>query len=81
MPYWRHQLNKTIKSSDISKKVWKRIYELRIDRNLSQGQVCKKIWVSPSVFSNLETGKYNPTLDMLMKIAQEFDIEIKDLFE
>src|SRR3990167_5596757 len=51
----------------------------RIGRGLTQGQLAKKVGTKQSVISRFESGKANPTVAFLKKLAQALDshLEIK----
>lgn len=57
-----------------------RIGELRKQKGLTQEKLAEKMGVSPKYLSSIERGKENPTLDMIIKLAQSMDVEIADLF-
>ncbi len=48
--------------------------ELRKDRHLSQREMAAILHVSPGTISNYETGKYAPSYDTLIKLADFFDV-------
>lgn len=54
-------------------KFWRNI------RGLKQSFIAKKIGVKQSYISQLETGKFAPSLDYLHKIANLLDVEIEDI--
>lgn len=61
--------------------IGKRIQELRKVLRLSQEQVAEKADISPNYLSRIECGKENPTLDMLMKLANALNIEMWEMFD
>lgn len=61
--------------------IGKRIQELRKVHRLSQEQVAEKADISPNYLSRIECGKENPTLDMLMKLANALNIEMWEMFD
>lgn len=58
-----------------------RIKELRQNKKLSQEGLSDKVGVDPKYVSRIEVGKATPSLSVLVKIARELTVEIKDLFE
>jgi transcriptional regulator with XRE-family HTH domain len=60
--------------------IGKRIQELRKRQGLSQEQVAAKAEISSNYLSRIECGKENPTLDMLIKLADALKIEILEMF-
>ncbi len=58
-----------------------RVEELRRERGLNQGEFARAIRVSRQTVSAIETGKYNPALDLAFAIAKFFGKSIEDVFE
>jgi len=52
----------------------------RIQRGLSQSQLAKKAGTQQSAISRLESGRYNPSLTFLTKIAHALDSTINVSF-
>lgn len=52
------------------------IRELREERNYTQEELGKKIGCTKATLSKIETGKKPPTLDMLVKLAEELGVKI-----
>ena len=63
------------------KKFGKRLAELRNKHNLTQDKLAEKLGYSINHISKLELAKTNPSFDLLVKIADTMNIEIKDLFD
>lgn len=61
--------------------VGRRIQELRKKHGLSQENVAEKANISPNYLSRIECGKENPTLDMLIKLANALGIEMWEMFD
>lgn len=59
----------------------KRIKELRKQRNLTQEELSEKLGVFQKQIGNIETGTTFTTMANLAKLAEVFDVDIKDLFE
>ena len=53
-----------------------RIKEIREGYNLSQAQLAIKLSVSPSTVAHWELGDRNPTIEMLNKIVDKFDVTL-----
>jgi putative transcriptional regulator len=53
---------------------------LRATRNITQEQLAKELGVTRQTIHAIETGKYNPSLDLAFKIAIHFDTRIEDVF-
>lgn len=56
------------------------VEELRRERGLSQEEFARAIKVSRQTVSSIETGKYNPSLELAFIIAAFFGRSIEDIF-
>lgn len=59
--------------------VGKQIRKLRSARNMTQDELAERLFVSRQTVSNYETGKSNPDIDMLVRIAQVFETDVNCL--
>ncbi len=57
-----------------------RVEELRKARKLSQDEFAKAIRVSRQTVSSIETGKYNPSLELAFAISDFFGMSIEEIF-
>lgn len=57
-----------------------RIKELRAEKQLTQEQLSKNVGVSRQSIVAIESGKYNPSLELAFKIAQQFNCTIEEVF-
>lgn len=57
-----------------------RVEELRKKLGLNQEEFAKAIQVSRQTISSIETGKYNPSLELAFTIADFFDKKIEEVF-
>ena len=53
----------------------------RAQFNLSQEDLASKVGVRRETISNLEKGKYNPSLILAMQIARVFQVKVDDVFK
>lgn len=53
---------------------------LRAERNLSQADLASKLDVSRQTVNSIETGRYDPSIDLAFKIAAVFGRKIEDIF-
>jgi transcriptional regulator with XRE-family HTH domain len=58
-----------------------RVKALRQERGLLQKQVAEKAGLTASMVSQIESGRLNPTLTTLRKVADAFGISIPELLE
>jgi len=57
-----------------------RIKELRKTLEMTQEELSQKVGVSRQSIIAIETGKYNPSLELAYKIAKTFECKIEDVF-
>ncbi len=49
--------------------------------DITQGELADRVGVSRQTINSIETGRYDPSLELAFKLADEFDCQIEDLFE
>jgi putative transcriptional regulator len=54
---------------------------LRAIRNWSQADLAERLDVSRQTVNALETGKYDPSLQLAFKIAHLFEMSVEEIFE
>lgn len=54
----------------------KRLQDLREDHDLSQKELAKILGVDPARVSEWERGVYEPRLEILMKLADYYDVTL-----
>jgi transcriptional regulator with XRE-family HTH domain len=64
----------------IAKTIGKRISSRRRLAGISQARLAETIGVAPETISRIETGALIPSLERLVSVAAELDIELDDLF-
>lgn len=64
---------------DIVKKFGKRVKEIRLNKNLSQGGLAKRLGVGPSYISQIERGVGNMSLKRIEKLAKALGVSVKEL--
>ena len=57
-----------------------RIEEIRKAEGIRQEDFAKALGVSRQTISSLETGRYNPSIQLAYKIARYFHLSIEDVF-
>jgi len=53
-----------------------RLREIREERNLNQTQVAEKMGVQQNTVSKIESGSFNPSVDMVIKYCQAINKKI-----
>ncbi len=56
------------------------IRKLRKERNLRQEDLANKVGVSRQTIIAVENNKYDPTLELAMKLAEILDKKVEDIF-
>lgn len=62
-------------------KINQKIKQFRERLGLTQQQVANLVYVSESTIGNYETGKRNPSIELLQQIAHVLKVDISDFFE
>ena len=57
-----------------------RIEEIRKAKGVRQEDFARALGVSRQTISSLETGRYNPSIQLAYKIARYFDLTIEEVF-
>ena len=57
-----------------------RVEEIRRARGIRQEDFAKAMGVSRQTISSLETGRYNPSINLAYKIAKYFGMIIEEVF-
>ena len=57
-----------------------KVEQLRKERGLNKDDLAKAIRVSRQTISSIETGKYNPSLELAFVISEFFDKPIEEIF-
>ena len=57
-----------------------RIEEIRKAKNIRQEDFARALGVSRQTISSLETGRYNPSIQLAYKIARYFHLTIEEVF-
>jgi putative transcriptional regulator len=58
-----------------------RLRVLRAEWNWSQAELGMRVGVSRQAINAIETGKYDPSLPLAMKMARLFDRKVEEIFE
>lgn len=65
------------KQKKIRQSIINQYIEYRKIRNLTQGDLADIMGIKRPNISRFETGQYNPSLDLLVKMAESMDLEIR----
>tara|TARA_B100000287_G_C20599676_1_gene767547 strand:+ start:213 stop:413 length:201 start_codon:yes stop_codon:yes gene_type:complete len=54
--------------------------ELRHQKNISQDELASILKVSRQTINSIETGKFDPSLKLVMKMTRYFNVNLEDIF-
>lgn len=57
-----------------------KIKDIRIQKNITQTQLAKRVGFSRNYLSELEHGKYDIKLSLLIEIAEVLEVNLEDLY-
>lgn len=66
---------------EISKKLGKTVRKIRLRKELSQGDIAKRLNVHRSYVSGIERGIRNPSLKVIERFAKALEVEVKNLIK
>jgi len=52
---------------------------IRLSKQMTQGDICRKLGVDRAYISNVESGNKNPTLSTITKLAKALGVSVEDL--
>lgn len=58
-----------------------KIKKIREERNIQQLEMAKALNVSRQTMTAIEKMKYNPSLELSLKIAHFFELPVEEIFE
>jgi len=66
---------------EISQKFGDNLKKIRLEKKMSQGDICRALGVDRGYISNLESGKRNPTLATIKRIADALGVSVDRLLK
>ena len=61
-------------------KILNRVHVLRAEKRISQQELAEEIEVTRATVNAIESGDYNPSLELAFRISQFFKIDIQNIF-
>lgn len=55
--------------------------KIRLEKGMSQGDICRELGLDRAYISNVENGKQNLTLSTMEKIAKALEVGVDDLIK
>ncbi len=68
-------------SQSTAKKFGDNMKKIRLEKEMSQGDICRTLDLDRSYISNVENGKQNLTISTMEKIAKALDVRIDELLK
>ena len=62
-------------------KIITKLKSVRETRGMTQQELADRIGMRRETILHLENNRYNPSLEMALKIAQVFDLRVEELFQ
>ncbi len=69
------------KTVNNSKKLGQNMKKIRLAKQMSQGDICRKLGVDRAYISNVESGNKNPTLSTITKLAKALGVSVDELLK
>ena len=66
---------------DISKKLGQNLKRIREKKGMTQGDICRAMDFDRGYISSIESGKRNPTLSTLKKLADALKVSVDELLK
>jgi putative transcriptional regulator len=60
--------------------VMNNIKRIRLERNIKQVDMAESLQVTRQTLNAIENNKYNPSLELALKIVKYFDLPINEIF-
>ncbi len=57
------------------------VKKFRKQEDITQAQLAERVGVSRQTINAIETGKYDPSLELALKLSELFQVEVKELFK
>ncbi len=57
------------------------VRELRIQKELAQGQLAEAMGVSRQTINSIETERYTPSLPLALALARFFGVTVEEMFD
>lgn len=58
-----------------------RVHDLRTERRWTQAELAERVGVSRQTINSIETGRFEPSLGLALKLARLFERPVEAIFE
>jgi putative transcriptional regulator len=62
-------------------KIENQMKKFRKKEDITQAELAGEVGVSRQTINAIETGKYDPSLELALKLAELFEVEVEKLFK
>ncbi|TCO68094.1 putative transcriptional regulator [Marinisporobacter balticus] len=69
-----------LKKDEFGDSIKNKVYEFRVLKRLTQSELAKAVGVSKQTIFVMEKNNYSPSLVLAYRIADFFQVDIKDIF-
>ena len=73
---YKNEINLEYRQNNVRRSLVREYAYLRELKGLTQAEVAERAGISRTNISRFESGEYNPTLEMLVKLAAAMDLDI-----
>ena len=70
-----------VNMNDESKKLGANLKRIRLEKGMSQADLCRELDVDKGYISNIESGKQNPTLATISRVANALGVSVDELLK
>ena len=70
----------SLRFGGVSLKVINHIKEIRLKKGITQVQMAEDLQITRQTINAIEKNKYNPSLELALKLIKYFDVPIEELF-
>ena len=57
------------------------VRDMRMGKNLAQGQLAEAMGVSRQTINSIENGRYTPSLPLALALARYFGVTVEEMFD
>lgn len=66
---------------EVAKRIGRNIKRIRTQKTMSQGDICRKLYMDRGYISSVENGKKNITIATLDKLANALNVPVYELLK
>jgi len=66
---------------DIKQRIGARTKQIRFKKGMTQQKLSERMEINSKYLSSIERGKENPTLNILIKLAESLEVHLNEIFD